>query len=295
MIKFPYFPVCTLTNKAKGLNQTAKVSLKALGVELVELDNWYCCQANFSTFTDNLMNHLAPVRTLVSAAKCGKKLAVLCSTCYYVLKRVNILIQKDEEKRKTVLDFLEEEYKEPVEVVHFLEVVRGEIGFDKVKEKVKNKLENLSIAPYYGCQLLRPHKELKFDDPFKPAIFEEFLKSLGAKAVDYPFGEECCGSFLEATNPDAVKDCVFRVIKYAKKQGAEALTTSCPLCNFNLDYKQKEISFKNKEFKEIPIFYLTELMSLALGIPVDHSIWDEHIIDPRPFLEKKGYLNKISK
>src|SRR3989338_6518580 len=100
MLTLPYFPGCTLTNKARGLNDTAKECLKILGVELKELDNWYCCQANFSTLTDNLMNHLAPVRTLVAARKQGEYLAVLCSTCYYVLKRVNSLINKDSEKRK---------------------------------------------------------------------------------------------------------------------------------------------------------------------------------------------------
>ncbi len=295
MKQIPYFPGCTLTNKATGLNDTAIECTKSLGVELKELENWYCCQANFSTVTDNLMNHLAPVRTIVSAKKEGDVLAVLCSTCYYVLKRVNRLMEADGEKRKVVFDFLEEDYNGPIRIVHFLEIMRDEVGFDKLKKKVKVSLENLSVAPYYGCQLLRPTKELEFDDPFAPTIFDEFLKALGSNVIDHPFKTECCGSYLVTSENDAVEDCVERILKHAEMNGAQTITTSCPLCNFNLDWSQKAISEKNGEFKKMPVFYLTELMALALGIEVRENIWNEHVIDPRPFLENKGYLKKANR
>lgn len=287
-MKFPYFPGCTLTNKAKGLNETAKQCVKLLGSELVELDKWYCCQANFSTVTDNLMNHLAPVRTLVSARKAGEKLVVLCSTCYYVLKRINHVMEHDEEKRKTVFEFLEEEYQEPVKILHFLEFIRDEVGFEKLKEKVNVDLTKLAVAPYYGCQLVRPTKELAFDDPFAPTLFEQFLEALGCGIVDYPFKTECCGSFLTTFSSEAVEDCVSRIVGYAVKNGAETITSSCPLCNFNLDWSQKEISLKKKKFKRIPVLYCTELMALSLGVNIPQEVWEEHVIDPRPFLKSKG-------
>lgn len=295
MKKIPYFPGCTLTNKAKGLNETAKLCTKILDIELAELDNWYCCQANFSTVTDNLMNHLGPVRTIVSAKKQGEKLVVLCSTCYHVLKRVNLLIEADESKRKTVFDFLEEEYKGPLEVVHFLELIRDEIGFDKLKEKVTLNLKDISVAAYYGCQLLRPSKDVGIDDPFSPTIFERFLISLGCKSIDYPFKSECCGSFLVTSETQAVQDCVSKIIHYAVKNGADTITTSCPLCNFNLDWSQLALAKEDKKFKKIPIFYFTELMALALGVDIPNEIWDEHVIDPRAFLEKKGYISAAKK
>lgn len=294
MITIPYFPGCTLTNKAKGLNDTGIECAKILGIELKELDNWYCCQANYSMVTDNLMNHLGPVRTLVSARKIGEKLAVLCSTCYYVLKRVSNLMEKDEEKRKVVFDFLEEEYKGPVRIVHFLELMRDDVGFDKLGEKVKNKLDNLSVAPYYGCQLLRPSKELSFDDPEAPTIFEDFLQALGCKTIDYPFKIECCGAYLAVIDQKPVDDCVLRILNHARKKGADIITTSCPLCNFNLDWSQEGIGARDKKFKKMPVLYLTELLAIALGVGVSKKIWTEHIIDPQQFLEKKGYLKKVA-
>lgn len=292
-MKIPYFPGCTLTNKAKGLNETAKQCTEILGLELVELDNWYCCQANFSTVTDNLMNHLAPVRTLMSARKAGKKLVVLCSTCYYVLKRINLLMEEDEEKRKTVFDFLEEDYQGPVEVIHFLELLRDEVGFEKLKENVKSSLSNLKVAPYYGCQLLRPSKELAFDDPEAPTIFERFLEALGCRTVAYPFKIECCGSFLVTFDSEPVEDCVSRILRHAIKNGAETIITSCPLCHFNLDWSQKGIRDKDEEFHTIPVVYLTELMALAMGVDISTEIWEQHIVDPRPLLASKGYIKKV--
>lgn len=294
MMKMPYYPGCTLTNKAKGLNETAKQCSKLLDIELVELENWYCCQADFSMVTDNLMNYLAPVRTLVSARKQGEKLVVLCSTCYYVLKRVNNLMEKDQEKRKVVFDFLEEEYQGPVKILHFLEMIRDEAGFDHVRERIKTPLENLTVAPYYGCQLLRPGKELSFDDPKAPTIFEQFLEALGCKVADYPYKSECCGSYLATSGSEAVESCVSKILVSAVKNEAEVITTSCPLCYFNLDWYQRKIAVKNKKFNKIHVLYLSEIMALAFGVDVSQEIWDEHLIDPRPFLEGKGYLRKIS-
>lgn len=291
-MQIPYFPGCTLTNKARGLNDTSKDCLKVLGLELKELENWYCCQANFSLLTDNLMNHLAPVRTLVSARKEADSLAVLCSTCYYVLKRVSFLMERDEAKRTTVFDFLEEEYKGPIRIVHLLELVRDRIGFAAVKEKVKNDLKNLAIAPYYGCQLLRPGKELAFDHPEKPVIFEEFLSALGVTVIDSPFKTECCGAFLSMSQQEAADDCVLKIVRSALKNGAEALTTSCPLCNFNLDWSQQRIAERDTALPKVPVLYLSEVMALALGVEVAKGVWEEHSIDPRPFLQEKGYLTR---
>lgn len=289
-----YYPGCSLTNKAKSFNQTAKDCLKLLGLELVELKDWYCCQANYSLVTDNLMNHLASVRTLVQASRLTKKLAVLCSTCYYVLKRVNHLMQTDEAKRKVVLEFLElEEEYTSVEVVHLLEVLRDMVGFDAIKSKVCVELTDLKVAAYYGCQLLRPYKELKIDDPESPQIFEDFLRSIGCEPADYPFKIECCGAYLTANFEKAVEDCVARILDSSKRDGAEAIVTSCPLCHFNLDWFQVRLRQVQEDFLTMPVFYLTELLSLALGNKFKKELLDEHYIDILPLLEKKNLSGQI--
>lgn len=283
-----YYPGCSLTNKAKSFNETAKDCLKVLGFELTEIPNWYCCQANYSMVTDNLMNHLASVRTLVAARKISEQLVVLCSTCYYTLKRVNHLMQQDEEKRKIVLEFIEEKEYPLLKVMHLLEFFRDQIGFEAIKKKVTVNLKGIKVAAYYGCQLLRPAQELSFDNPESPKILEDFLEAIGLTPVDYPLKIECCGSYLVTAFEDTARNCVASILESARKNSAEAIVTSCPLCHFNLDWFQLQLKERVEVFKPLPVFYLTELLSLALRMPLKKEMLREHYVDVTGFLKEKG-------
>lgn len=279
LIKIPFYPGCTLSQKAENFLKTAVLSFKVLGIELSELPNWYCCQADYSLVSDNLMALLASSRNLVAAKKIGEELAVSCSTCYNVLKRTNLLLKNDQEKRKTITDFLEEEYDGSVKIVHLLEILRDRIGFENITKKVKRKLTGLKIAPYYGCLLLRPADEMKFDDPENPTIFEEFLKSLGAEPVDFAYKSECCGSYLVIPETNVVIECADRILKSAIKNNANLVITSCPLCQFNLDWPQETIKKKRDSYNAIPIFYFTEILAYALGV-IDEFDAERHFVKP---------------
>ena len=86
-----------------------------------------------------------------------------------------------------------------------MEILRDDYGFDKLAENVKRPLTGLKVVPYYGCQLLRPRKEMQMDDPEQPSIMENFLKSLGCEQLDFPFKNECCGSYQIIDNKDVVR------------------------------------------------------------------------------------------
>jgi heterodisulfide reductase subunit B len=286
-----YYPGCTLNTKAKNLGELAVASAKELGIDMKELEEWTCCQAAFPLVSDNIMGLLSPSRIIINAGKKGDKLTTLCSFCYNVLKRTDDVLKKDEEKHEKICGFLEEDYENNVDVLHFLEILRDEVGFDELEKKVKKKLD-LKVAPYYGCQMLRPASVLKMDDPEKPVILDDFLASLGCEVVDFPFKVECCGSY-QIINPevkDLVLGCSYNILNSAIKNKAEAIALTCPVCYFNLDSKQNEISKKFGGFEEIPVLYFTELLGLALE--VDKGLFDftKHTIDPRPLLEKKGII-----
>ncbi len=182
-MEIPYFPGCTLRTKAKGFDNSARASMRALGIELVELADWNCCGATFPLSVDNLLALSGPARVLVSARAEGERLAVACSACYNVLKRTNRLFREDPESREKLNLFIEADYQGDLKVVHLLELLRDEIGFEEVGAAVKKPLEGLRVAPYYGCMLLRPPKEVAFDDPENPQVMDELLRSLGAEVV----------------------------------------------------------------------------------------------------------------
>ncbi|MCK5123833.1 MAG: heterodisulfide reductase, subunit B, partial [Dehalococcoidia bacterium] len=156
-----YYPGCTLKTRARNLEQPAVASMEALGFKLNEVPRWNCCGAVYSLAEDDLIHQVAPVRNLIRAKKQGEtELVTLCAFCLNTLKRANILMKEDIAKRDTINDFIDEEinYAGEVRVVHLLEVLRDELGWEALSQKVKLPLRGLRVAPYYGCTLLRPRE-----------------------------------------------------------------------------------------------------------------------------------------
>lgn len=285
-----YFPGCTLYTKAKNLDTAARECASIVGFELRELDNWTCCGAAFPLATDNIMALLPPSRILANAMKEGGRLTTICSVCFNVLRRTLNLLEKDPEKREKIFDFIEMEYRDGFHLLHYLEILRDEVGFEAVKAKVKRDLKGLRVAPFYGCMLLRPFDEMRFDDKERPTIFEGFLSSIGCEPVDFPYKIECCGSFQSVGAPDVATECGYAILSSAIKNGAEAMTTTCPLCQYNLDTKQREIKEKYPDFPTLPVFYFSQLMGLALDLPLETLDFERNDVDPRPFLQGRGLL-----
>lgn len=316
--KLLYYPGCTLYEKARHLDRTVRESAKVLGIELIELSSWTCCGAAFPLASDNKMGLLAPTRILATAAKedpnqeiahdsAGEvvpesdlelgvekpdvNLTTLCAFCYNVLKRTNKLLSEDEYKLRKVNEFLEENYQLNVKVKHFLEILRDDYGFDNLASKIKQPLKDLKVAPYYGCQLLRPYKEIQLDDPEQPTIMGDFIASLGSENIDFPFKNECCGSYQILDYEDVALELSYKILNNAVQHGADALALSCPVCYYNLDKNQREIKSRYRGFKTIPIFYFSELLALALKLDINLLELDRHYIDPMPLLESKNLIN----
>jgi heterodisulfide reductase subunit B len=182
------------------------------------------------------------------------------------LKRANILMKEDIAKRDTINDFIDEEidYAGEVKVVHLLEVLRDELGWEALSQKVKLPLRGLRVAPYYGCTLLRP-REVAIDSVEDPTILREFLEALGASPVDFPESTRCCGSYQVISSPDDISEYARLILDSALSHGAETLVVTCPLCDYNLGRGQKELS-KKSGFREMPLLYFTQLLALALGL-----------------------------
>ena len=289
-MKLFYYPGCTVKTKAKNLEASALAAMKALDVELVEVSSWNCCGTVFGMSTDDLLHQLAPLRNLLRVQEQGgDKVTTMCSMCYNTLKRANHLIRTDEEKKTLLADFMSEEpvqYEGGVEVLHLLEILRDVVGFEKLKEKVKVPLKGLKLDPYYGCMLTRP-REIGLDNLENPTIMEDFLTALGAEVVKDPMKTECCGSYHTVNEVEVVVDRGYGILNSALKRGADAMVLSCPLCDYNMDHRQREIVKKYVDFRGIPVFYFTQLLSVALGLEVEINHFDLNYVDPIPLLKER--------
>jgi heterodisulfide reductase subunit B len=260
------------------------------------MNNWVCCGAAFPLATDNLMALLPPARILAIAREEGTTLTILCSVCFNVIKRTNLLFQKGSEKREKINNFIEKNYQGDLRVLHYLELLKQEIGFSRLKERIRKQLLGLRAAAYYGCMLLRPFEEMGFDDKERPTLFEEFLEALGAEVVDFPFKIECCGSFQSVGSPEVAMECAYKILCSAIRRGAGVVVTTCPMCTFNLDHQQAEIKQKYLDFKEIPVLYFTQLLGIAMGLDCRTLGFEQNAVDPLPVLQQKDLLqtNDIS-
>lgn len=291
-LKLLYYPGCTLKSTASNLEKSAIAIAKHLGIEMKEMKKWYCCGTVYSLTTDNLMKHISCIRNFIKAQEEGfNEIVTICSMCYNTMRQVKKLLDKDDEKRKTINEFMdtENDYTGKVKILHFLDVLKIYVGLARIHKKVVKPLYNLKVTPYYGCLLTRP-LDVAIDDAEYPLILHEILSSLDAEIVKTPMKIECCGSYNTITHPEIVAMKTYQIINSVRERGGETIVTSCPLCFFNLDRRQKEVKKMHSRFKEMPIFYFTQLMSLAFGLGAESCDFEKHYIDPIPLLKSKKLL-----
>jgi len=257
--RIAYFPGCAMKDQARPYEEGALAALAALGVEVLELPRWNCCGTVYSLSQDDLMRHVGPVRNLVRAQTMGEpRLLTLCAMCYATLARSERFV-REPERLARINAFMDDEpdYLGGVRVVHLLELLRDEIGFQALAAKTVRSLDGLRVAPYYGCTLLRP-RAIGVDDPDMPTVMEDLAAALGATPVPFAERGECCGSFLTATSPEVVQERTGRILASARAAGAELIVTSCPLCQYNLG------AHRPPAMPETPMVYLGELLAWAL-------------------------------
>ncbi len=257
-MKVSYFPGCTLKTKAKDLDIYAVKCAEVLGVSLEEIENWQCCGGVFTTARDEVATKLSSVRSLMAARDKNQILLTACSACHNVVKQTNYAIQTDAEFASRVNNYLGSDgsYNGETKVVHYLELLRDIVGYDKVAEKATNPLTGKKISAYYGCLLLRPGKVMQTDDVENPTIIEDMIKAIGGDAVVYPQRNECCGGYIAMEDAASAKAKSGKVWQSALDAGAEMIVTACPLCKYNLE----------KNGCPVPVVYFTELLAEAFGI-----------------------------
>lgn len=263
-MKVSYFPGCTLRTKAKDLDFYARRCAEILGVELCEIKDWQCCGGVFVSAKDEIGSKLPSVRALRAARDAEQPLVTVCSACHNVIKQTNYAMQNDTDfaakvNRYMAQDAEPSEYNGETEVYHYLELLRDKVGFDKIREAVKNPLTGRKIAAYYGCLLLRPGKVMQMDDAENPRIMEDFISALGAEPVVYAKRNECCGGYTVLEDAEASAKKARSVSENAAACGAETIVTACPLCKYNLI----------KSGSDVPVVYFTELLAEALGVKED--------------------------
>ncbi len=286
MKRYLYYPGCSLRGTGKAYEESLLAVFKALNIELEELEDWNCCGATAYMAIDEVSSFALAGRNLAIAEKKNLDLLAPCSACFLVLNKAQRYIKE----YPKVAETLEHGFK-----AAGLDVPRHRQGpasprrshqrywHGRIKACIKTPLTGLKVAPYYGCQIVRPYAT--FDLMYYPVTMDKLLRAVGAEVVDYPLKTRCCGGSQKGTLPEVGLSLIHILLKEARRREAQIVSTICPLCQFNLDAFQDEASKKYGEIS-MPVVYFTQLLGLAFGFSAKELGLERNIVAAKQMLAK---------
>ena len=285
-----YYKGCLASLSAKELDISTQALAPKLGIELHELDSVTCCGAGdiHEAEPDYYLHLNARILSYAEATGCDTLMTV-CNVCTLNLRQANHQLQLDETLRERVNDNLEAvgvpRYSGKIDVLHFLWMAAG-THFPQLQAAAHKGLKGLKIAPFYGCQILRPSKLLGFDDPDKPESLERIIRACGGEPIDYPAKIKCCGFPIIQAREDTALAELIQPIEQAKEAGADAIVTPCPLCHLSLDAWQSKLKKQTGKDFQMPILHLSQLIGVAAGLTDSELKFKRHVVSVAPVVEK---------
>ena len=288
-MKYLYYPGCSLEGTALEYNLSTQAVMASLGAELIEIEDWTCCGASAASSTSYLLSLALPARNLAIAEKTDgvSDILVPCSACYLNLKKVEEETRSNSDILEQLNVILQEEQLQlrgRMQVRHFLDVMARDFGPEAIRNNLKRAFTDFRIAPYYGCQCLRPY--VVFDDPESPHSMEPLIEAAGAEVHPWKMGGKCCGASHMNTKMEVGMELVAGILRGAK--GADAIVTVCPMCQMNLEAYQQKISHQQNENLAMTILYLSQFIGLALGLTEQQLRLDLNLSITNSFRRKLG-------
>jgi len=283
---YSYFPGCSAESTGLGLGLSAEAIAVPLDIELIELEDWNCCGSTPYGSLDEEESIVVAARNLALAEKRGLDLVTPCSSCYVTLTKANLHLQDHPKLMAQVNEALAVaglEYHGGIRVRHIVDVLYNDVTPDFIASKVKWGLNGLKVAPYYGCQLVRPQYGAESTE--YPRSLDRLVECLNAEAVKFPLKARCCGGSLILSEEDKALELIHKLLQNAAENGAQCLVTPCPLCQTNLDAYQSRVNARFKTNYKLPVLFITQLIGLALGIEAKSLGIHTNIVSPREVLD----------
>ncbi len=274
--KYAYYPGCSLHSTGSEYDISFRAVCDKLGIEIEEVKGWVCCGTSPAHCTSRLLSLALPFENLCKAKEMGMTDVVApCAACFARLRTAIYEAAEDPEMAGQISEVLESELPKSMNILSPLEIFCNEAN---IGGAVTRQMPELKVVCYYGCLLTRPSKVMQFDECEYPMSMDELLRSMGITTLDWSYKTECCGGALAMSRTDVVIKLTHDILEEAKAVGADAIAVGCPLCHVNLDTRQEEVEQEYGAKYGMPIFYFTQLMALALGVPLDKLGLQKHFV-----------------
>ncbi len=283
---YAYYPGCSGLSTSKDYDESTRTVCNSLGVTLQDIPDWSCCGSTPAHTVDHVLSAALSARNLALAESMQADAVITpCPSCLTNLKVAGHKMEK-ESFRQEVNSLLEAPCANALQTKSVLQILVEDIGVQEIQEAVHKPLKGLKVVPYYGCIMNRPPEIMDFDDPENPVAMDRILTALGATVLDFPLKVECCGGSYGVARKDIVVNLSGKLLRLARDLGANAIVTACPLCQMNLDLRQAQINAALQETFQLPVFYYTQLMGLAMGKSREEMLLKKLVVNPRMVLDK---------
>jgi heterodisulfide reductase subunit B len=276
-VRYLFYPGCSADGSALEYKKSTLAVLDALGAEVEELEDWTCCGASVAAVVSNLLGNVLPARNLALAERAGdgRDVLAVCSACYTNFRRTGEAVAGDRDLRRRV-------YQGTARVRHLMDILASDFGADALAPLVRRPLTGLTVAPYYGCQTVRPFSP--FDDDQRPDSMVALLEALGANVHRHEREASCCGTSLMMTKPDVGLEMAGAVLSACGP--ADCVAAVCPMCHMNLDSYQDKVSRHMGQRVRLPVLFLPQLIGLAFGMSEKDLLLSRHVVSVRPVLDR---------
>lgn len=280
-LEFSYYPGCSLHGSGEEYDLSIRAVLGRLDIGIRELSDWTCCGASSAHILDDSLSILLAQRNLRLSDESGRDVVVPCAACYSRLKFAEKAAHENQGARGGA--------ERQVRVLHIHDLLARPQVLAMIRKKTVRPLTGLTVVPYYGCLSVRPPKVVGEPAYENPTSLDQVIEAVGAKVVRWSYKTDCCGGSFSLSRPDVVRKLSGDLLGAAVAAGGECLAVDCPMCQANLDTRQEEIRKERGTNEHLPVFFITELIALAMGIGDADKWLARHLVDPRELLARKNF------
>ncbi|MDP2646060.1 MAG: CoB--CoM heterodisulfide reductase iron-sulfur subunit B family protein [Desulfobacterales bacterium] len=283
-----YYPGCTLKASARMYDLQNKQVCEALGIRLKEIEDWNCCGATSAGKINDFLAVAMPARNLGIAESTGlAEMVIPCSACYSRTLVAQQHLKNNPDLKAEINEELAKKVQGTIKVSSILEVLLQTVDSGILAEKAGRMLKGLKPVCYYGCILTRfPISVPVPDNVENPQAMETILKALGVKALDWSYKTDCCGASAAVNDKEAANNMMAKIMRDAVARGANCFVVTCPMCQMNMDAFQDEFCREKGIAERLPVYFLTELIGLAMGMSVEDMQIDRHFVNGTALLKE---------
>ncbi len=287
-----YYPGCSLHASSSLYDVQSRRIFNEIGINLKEIEDWNCCGATSAGKIDDFLAVAMPARNIgLAEAEGFSEMVIPCSACYSRTLVAQKQLEDNIDLKEEINAELTKKVQGTIKVSSILEVLLTPSASDELAAKVVKELKGILAACYYGCLQTRfPFKIPIPDDVENPQGMERILKLLKAKTIDWSYKTDCCGASASVDDESTAINLMAKIMKDALARGANCLVVTCPLCQLNLDAYQDKFCKKHGIQDRLPVYFITELIGLALGMDPDELQIDRHFIDGSKLFKELGLI-----